>query len=138
MGVARRLDMGVRRYQDLVAWQLANELKLNVYALVDQSSARDDRKFYEQIRDSAASAPRNLAEGFGCYLHPDFARYTRTAKASLLETHNHLCDGVDRRHWTAQQAAPLLQLADRAVGACVRLLRHLESTDAPGTKKRRR
>jgi hypothetical protein len=43
MGVARRPDMGVRRYQDLVAWQLANELKLNVYELVDQSSARDDR-----------------------------------------------------------------------------------------------
>jgi four helix bundle protein len=129
--------MGIRRYQDLVAWQLANELKQRVYALVDQTLARDDRKFCDQIKDSAASAPRNLAEGFGCYLHPEFARYTRVAKASLIETHNHLSDGVDRHHWTHPQAIALQQHADRAIGACVRLLRHLESTDAPGTKKRR-
>jgi four helix bundle protein len=130
--------MGVRRYQDLVAWQLANELKQHVYELLEKTTAKDDRKFCDQMKDSAASAPRNLAEGFGCYLHPDFARYTRVAKASLLETHNHVSDGADRRHWTRHDAAPLHDLADRAVGACVRLLRHLESTDAPGTRKRRR
>jgi four helix bundle protein len=138
MEVAKAVRMGIRRYQDLVAWQLANELKQKVYALADATTARDDRRFCEQIRDSSASAPRNLAEGFGCYLHPDFARYTRTAKASLVETHNHLGDGVDRGHWIPQEAAPLQQLADRAIGACVRLLRYLESSDAPGTKKRRK
>ena len=130
--------MAIRRYQDLVAWQLANELKQNVYALVTSTTARNDRSFCEQIKDSAASAPRNLAEGFGSYLHPEFARYTRIAKASLIETHNHLSDGVDRQHWTAEQAATLQQLVDRAVGACVRLLHHLEKTDAPGSKARRR
>ena len=121
-----------------MAWQLANELKQKVYALTDQSTARDDREFCDQIRDSAASAPRNFAEGFGCYRHPEFARYTRIAKASLTETHNHLSDGVDRRHWAPPQAAPLQQLADRAIGACVRLVAYLESTDAPGTRHRRR
>ena len=130
--------MGARRYQDLVAWQLANELKQKVYALVDQSTARDDRKFCDQIKDSAASALRNLAEGFGCYLHPEFARYTRIAKASLIETQDHLGDGVDRRHWSNREAASLQELADRAVGACVRLQRYLESTDAPGTLRRHR
>lgn len=68
MGIAIALLVGARRYEELVAWQLANELKRKVYALVDQSSARDDRRFCEQIKDSAASAPRNLAEGFACYL----------------------------------------------------------------------
>jgi flagellar motility protein MotE (MotC chaperone) len=46
--------MGVRRYQDLVAWQLATELKQKVYAPVDQTTAHDDRRFCEQIKDSAA------------------------------------------------------------------------------------
>jgi four helix bundle protein len=130
--------MGVKRYEDLVAWQLANELKKKVYALVDSTSARDDRRFADQVKDAAASAPRNLSEGFGCYRHPEFARYTRVAKASLTETHNHLGDGVDRNHWTARQAVPLQELADRAIGACVRLLQYLESTDAPRTPPRRR
>jgi four helix bundle protein len=138
MDIAKRHCMAVRRYQDLVAWQLAHEMKVKVYALIDETQARDDRKFCDQIKDSAASAPRNLAEGFGSYLHPDFARYRRTAKASLIETQNHLDDGVDRRHWTHRHAMPLQQLADRAVGACVRLLRHLESTDAPGTRRRQK
>jgi four helix bundle protein len=130
--------MGVRRYADLVAWQLANELKKSVYALVDGTTAASDRKFCDQIKDAAASGPRNLAEGFGCYRHPEFARYTRIAKASLVETHHHLGDGIDRGHWSPQAAAPLHELADRAVGACVRLLAYLESTDAPRTPPRRR
>jgi four helix bundle protein len=130
--------VAVRRYTDLVAWQLADELKRNVYALIDHSAARDDRRFCEQLRDAAASAPRNLAEGFGCYRHPEFARYTRIAKASLVEVHNHLGDGADRGHWSPTDAAALQWLADRGTGACVRLLRYLESTDAPGTKPRRK
>lgn len=130
--------MGARRYQELDAWQLANELKLAVYALVDRSSASTDRRFCDQIKDSAASATSNLAEGFGCYRHPEFARYTRIAKASLTETHNHLADGADRRHWSPEQAGLLQTLADRAVGACVRLIAYLESTDAPKSKPRRR
>ena len=137
-GIARAQFVGARRYEELVAWQLANELKQKVYALVDRSTARDERRFCDQIKDSAASAPRNLAEGIACYRHPEFARYVRIAKASLTETHNHLGDGVDRRHWSPQDAEPLKQHANRAVGACVRLLQYLESTDAPGTRPRRR
>lgn len=129
--------MGVSRYEDLVAWQLANELKRNVYELVARTTARDDRRFCDQIRASAASATSNLAEGFGCYRHPEFATYARIAKASLLETHCHLGDGVDRRHWSPQDAKPLLEQADRAVGACVRLLAYLDTTDAPRSRPRR-
>jgi len=127
-----------KRYQELDTWQLADELKKKVYALVDASRAGDDRKFRDQIIDSAASAPRNIAEGFGCYRHPEFARYVRIAKSSLMETHNHLGDGVDRRYWNPKQASPLQQLADRAIGACVRFIDYLESTDAPKSASKRR
>src|ERR1700733_1698233 len=34
--------MGVDKYRDLQCWQLANQLKLAVYALVNKSSARHD------------------------------------------------------------------------------------------------
>src|ERR1700682_1840061 len=76
--VASRSRMGAKRYHDLDAWKLANELKQLVYGLVDSTTARDDRKFCDQIKDSAASASRNLAEGFACYRHPEFARCART------------------------------------------------------------
>jgi hypothetical protein len=75
--------VGVRRYQDLDAWRLANELKREVYALIENSPAREDRRFCDQIKAAASSGPANLAEGFGCYRHPEFARYARVARASL-------------------------------------------------------
>jgi four helix bundle protein len=129
--------MGVRRYRDLAAWQLANELKRKVYALVDGSPARSDRRFRDQIRNSAASAPANLSEGFGFYRHPEFARYTRNAKSSLMETQNHLADGADRGHWSVKDAEMLERLADRGIGACVRLLAYLETSEAPQTSRSR-
>jgi hypothetical protein len=55
-----------------------------------------------------------------------------------METHNHLGDGIDRRYWNPKQATSLQELADRAIGACVRLIDYLESTDAPKSRPRRR
>jgi four helix bundle protein len=123
--------VGVSRYQDLVAWQLADELKRKVYELVDNSSARNDLHFRDQIKDSTSSAPTNIAEGFGYYRHAEFARHVRIAKSELLETHHHLIDGVDRGHWSREQATPLQKLADRAAGASTRLLKYLMTTEAP-------
>jgi len=40
MPFATPFFMGVRRYQDLDAWRLANELKREVYALIENSPAR--------------------------------------------------------------------------------------------------
>src|SRR5688572_31141678 len=44
-----------------------------------------DLKFHDQLSDAAASGPRNIAEGFGRYYHPEFARFARIAKASEQE-----------------------------------------------------
>jgi len=128
--------MGVSRYQDLAAWQLANDLKRGVYALIDNSVAREDRGFCDQMRRAASSAPANLAEGFGSYRHAEFARYARIAKSSILETHNHLYDGIDRHHWSHEDVDSLLALADRAAGAVTRLHRYLASTKEPSSVPR--
>lgn len=129
----QRFRMVASRYEDLEAWQLSDALKKEVYALIATSQARRDNRFSNQLRDSASSAPANLAEGFSYYDHPEFARHVRIAKASLDETHNHLKDGVDRNFWTQERIAPLLLLANNAAGKCVRLARYLAGNDAPGS-----
>ena len=122
---------GVRRYQDLECWKLANDLKCRVYELLDGSTGKRDLRFRDQLTDSASSGPSNIAEAFGCYRHKESARYARIAKASLTETSNHLIDGVHRRHWTVEQVTPLLILNDRAIGATVGWIRYLEATETP-------
>ena len=130
--------MGVNRFQDLHAWRLARDVKLRVYALVDSTRAKTDFNFCDQIKDSAASAPSAISEGFGRYSHPEFAYFLRVAKSSLTETQSHLLDGVDRKHWKRAEADPVVALADRAIGAITNLLKHLITTDAPGQRKSRR
>ena len=109
------------RFDELDAWQLANELKLGVYRLTDAGSVTRDFDFYDQLRDAAASAPSNIAEGFGRYKPPQFRHFLDIAIASLTETANHLRDGVDRKHFTVNEIGPLLRLAARARGASIGL-----------------
>jgi four helix bundle protein len=87
--------MIAHRYPDLECWQLANELKRRVYAFIAIEPAVRDFEYCDQIRDSARSAPSNIAEGFGRFRPLEFARFLEIARASLLETHNHLGDGYD-------------------------------------------
>jgi len=130
--------MCAKRYEDLDAWQLADELKEKGYALIDNSAARNDFEFRNQLRDSLSSATANIAEGFGYYDHGQFARHVRIARASEMETHDHLADGVKRGYWTNEKASPLQQLAKRAIGAATGLLRYLDTTEAPQRWKKRR
>jgi four helix bundle protein len=140
--VAPRWRVGVNRYKDLECWQLANELKLQVYALVNSSPACRDLKFRDQIFDSARSGPRNIAEGFARYHHPEFAHLLSVAKASIVETHNHVGDGYDLGYWTANERDRIEALAERAANATTALIVYLKRSRAPlpsprSTDKRR-
>ena len=130
--------MIARRYQDLDCWQLSNDLKQRVYAFIAQQPASKDFEFCDQIRRSARGAPRTIAEGFGRFRPKEFARYLEFARASLMETQNHLGDALDSKYITAEEHAVLFKLADRAIGASTRLHQYLKTCKTPqGTKNPR-
>jgi four helix bundle protein len=136
---AAACGMTARHYQDLVCWQLANELKLAIYAFTARSQVTKDFKYCDQIRDSARSGPRTIAEGFGRYRPADFARYLEFARASLTETHNHLVDGRDLNYLPPGECDTLCRLCDRASGATMRLMQYLHGCKgAPGAPRRTR
>src|SRR5687768_6753116 len=91
--------MGAKRFEDLVAWQLARALKQNVYVLCERPGCRTDWKFRSQLRESVAGPPAHIAEGFGRRRPRDFSRFLTMARASLDEARNHLIDGIDRGYW---------------------------------------
>jgi four helix bundle protein len=119
---------GARHFRELACWQLAIELKRAIYRFADQPDVKRDFKFCDQIRDAAASAPRNIAEGFGRRSHADFARFLDVARGSLSETQNHLHDAVDRGYLDAAEWARLTALAARASSAVAKLQRYLRSS----------
>jgi four helix bundle protein len=122
---------GVKRYEDLVAWQLAYELQREIFALTATEPAFLDFRFRDQIRDSSASASRNIAEGFARFRPADFARFLRIARASLTETHHHLRDGRDRGYFAEADHARLSLLTGRAAIATTRLIRYLRTANPP-------
>jgi four helix bundle protein len=121
-----------------VVWQLAHELKLGVYALIESGPITRHRDLCDQLRRSASSAPRNIAEGFGRYLPGDFIRYLRFANGELKETSEGLRDGCDRGCLDHAEVERLQRLSKRASKAATRLAAYLRTATAPGEPPRRR
>jgi four helix bundle protein len=117
---------GVKRYEDLDAWRLADELKLEVYALTATGPASTDFGFRNQIRNSAASATKNIAEGFGRFRPADNARFVEFSVASTMETTDSLKDGIDRGYFTPARVQPALELAERSIQCSVKYILYLK------------
>ena len=82
--------VAVRHFSELIAWQLSEALRAELWAISARANEARDYRFRDQLRASALSAPANIAEGFGRYAHGDFARFCDIAIGSLTETDNHL------------------------------------------------
>ena len=123
--------VGVKRFEDLIAWQLAHELQEEVFAFTKEPPACRDFKFCSQIQESSRSATRNTSEGFGRYYHKEFSRFLRIAAGSLHETKNHLRDAHNRAYLTPDRFLRLTRLTLRAIKANARLINYLRTAEAP-------
>ena len=130
---------GWRSHEEIVAWQLATELKNRVYALIEADARiQRDERFRDHLDGAVSSAPRLIAEGFGRYLPGDFSGYLRKANGELKETLECLHDGVDRGYFSRDQIVPLQRLCKRASKAATGLIAYLRTATPPNEKPRRR
>ena len=126
-----------KRYQDLVCWQLADELERLVFELTESGPASRDFKFRDQIRDSSSSATRNIAEGFGRFWPAEHANFLRIAKASLIETHSSARSGFNRGYFSEKDTDRMQRLCGRSGKAATGLIRYLESLVPPSQRRRK-
>jgi four helix bundle protein len=127
--------MGVRDFKDLVCWQLAHTLKCEVIEFTATGPASHDFKYRDQIRDSSASAPSNIAEAFGRFGRADAARFCQYAIASLQETLNHLIDGRDRKYLDERLCSRLSNLARAAIKATKNWMFYLTRRQQGGNRQ---
>jgi len=125
----------IKRYQDLVVWQIADELRLEIYRLVESGDAARDWKFRDQIRDAAASVPANIAEGYRRFSSRDFARFLQIAYASAGETQNWIEDGRSRGYWRDEDLETARRLLRRLDPPLRSLMRYLRSSTAKERSK---
>jgi four helix bundle protein len=143
LAAARVLQMpshvaSAKRLEELEVWQLGTELRDLVVASIERYGARMDRDFKDDLLRSARSIPANAAEGFGHFEPAPFAKYLRIARASAMETKNHLLEC--RPFFPADDVARMLELTRRTLAALAGLIRYLESSDRhrKNTKRRSR
>lgn len=82
--------MAVQRFQDLVAWQKARVLAVDVYRVSRDGEFGRDFGLRGQIQRAAVSTMANIAEGFARNRSAEFQRYLEIARGSLAETWSHL------------------------------------------------
>jgi four helix bundle protein len=77
--------MASRNYRDLIAWQKAMELVVEVYRTTRSFPKEELYVLTSQMRRAAISIPSNIAEGQGRGGDAEFCRFLRIGHASLRE-----------------------------------------------------
>lgn len=79
--------MGVQKFEDLIAWQKAQDLAVAIYT---HFSSLKDFAFKDQIQRAAVSVSNNIAEGFDRASNAEFRRFLYYSIGSCSEVRSML------------------------------------------------
>lgn len=80
----------INSYRDLIVWQKAMDLVINVYAVSKDFHADEKFGITNQIRRAAVSVPSNIAEGWGRKNLGSYIQFLRISFGSLCELNTQL------------------------------------------------
>ena len=119
---------GARHHTDLIVWKLADEMRVEVFKLTRRPAFVRDFKLRSQTDDAMDSVCRNIAEGFGCRSHLEFARFLEFSRRSLNEVIDCLRSAQLKGYVTQADVDPIHKLAARFYPAISRLMAYLRRT----------
>jgi four helix bundle protein len=111
--------MKVGRFEDLIAWQKARELRKTIYRVSAQEPFFRDFEMRDQIRGAALSVMSNIAEGFERNGIPQFLYFLKIANASCAEVRSNLYAAFDEGY-LSDRALPVLLERTREVSRVIR------------------
>ncbi|MHB1033847.1 MAG: four helix bundle protein [Pirellulales bacterium] len=97
--------MAVQTYRDLLVWQKAMDLVVEVYQLTKSFPADERFGLTTQIQRAVVSIPANIAEGYGRLHRRDYVRHLSFARGSLVEAETHLQIAVRLNYITRDEGA---------------------------------
>jgi four helix bundle protein len=122
---------GARHYKELVAWQLADQIRVETFKLTRRGQFGRDFRHQSQAEDAVDSVCRNIAEGFGCESHAEFARFLEIVRRSLNELLDSLRSAELKGYVSSAELVPIHDLARREFPAVGNLMAYLRRTSAP-------
>ena len=85
----------IKRFEDIVAWQEARKLVREIYGITREGAFGKDFGLRDQIQRASVSIMANIAEGFDCESHIEFARFLGIARRSAVEVQSLLHIALD-------------------------------------------
>ncbi len=123
--------VGVTHFTELRAWQLSNQLRIEVFRFSENPPAVYDRRFCNDMRASSDSVCANISEGFGRYTHREFSHFLVIARGSLAETQDHLLNAKNRKYVKAGEFEGLWRISLDAMRALTALLTYVRTHPTP-------
>ena len=82
--------MAVKNYRELIVWQRAMDLVVEVYRVVKLLPKEETYALSDQLRRAVVSIPSNIAEGQARSSTQEFLRFISIAQGSLAEVETQL------------------------------------------------
>ena len=102
-------------YRDLIAWQKAKRLAVEIYCLTVQFPKTEQYGIISQIRRAAISVVSNIAEGQGRLTRGEFIQFLGHARGSLQELESQLEISLELGYITDEQLVSASRLSGDVV-----------------------
>ena len=111
---AEKTATPIKSFTDLIAWQAAYNLSLNVYKVTRSFPSSENFGLTSQMRRASVSATSNIAEGFGRSGNKDRDHFYQMASGSLYELKSQTLIAKGLGYLSQGDYEELVELADRA------------------------
>lgn len=92
--------MKITAFEDIIAWQQANELKVSIYM---QFGDCQDYSFRNQIQRASVSVMNNIAEGYERNGNKEFRNFLHIARGSSAEVRSMLYLALELKYISAKE-----------------------------------
>lgn len=117
----------MRNYRKIKAWELADDLAVQIYMLTKQFPKGEIFALTSQLRRAGYSVPSNIAEGAGRRTTKDFVRFLDIAKGSINEVQYFLHLASRLNYLSAEEATLLISAADEVSKCLTGYIKAVES-----------
>jgi UDP-2-acetamido-3-amino-2,3-dideoxy-glucuronate N-acetyltransferase len=119
-----------KRFEDIEAWQLANQLSKEIFGIIKNTDLSSDYALRTQIDKSTMSVSDNIAEGFERNGTKEFIQFLSIAKASCGEVRSQLYKLKDREYINDNQFSELKEKSEiisKKIGSLITYLKNSEN-----------
>ena len=118
----------VNHYTKLFVWKVGDQIRQDVAKLTSRPAFARDVKARGQADDAANSICRNIAEGFACETHKEFARYLSYSRRSLNELRDAMRGAMIKGYISGKDLQPIDRRAFHLRRALTNFIAYLKAT----------